>query len=88
MRLWRVILLFGFISRKGKIMPFIAFESGQLSDEVKQQLIEKLTQVSVEVTGIPKELFLVSIREQPDNSIAVGGRSVEQIKQDLAQSGS
>lgn len=44
-------------------MPFIAFEAGQLSEEVKEELIQKLTDVSVEVTGIPKELFLVAIRE-------------------------
>jgi len=66
-------------------MPFIAFESGQLSPEVKEELIERLTQVSVEVTGIPKELFLVSIREQPDDSIAVGGKTVKKIKQELDQ---
>ncbi|WP_159652490.1 tautomerase family protein [Vibrio atypicus] len=66
-------------------MPFIAFESGQLTDEVKVQLIEKLTEVSVEITGIPKELFLVSIREQPDANIAVAGKSVEQIKKEIAQ---
>ncbi|EGU60476.1 4-oxalocrotonate tautomerase [Vibrio nigripulchritudo ATCC 27043] len=65
-------------------MPFIAFESGQLTDEVKEQLIEKLTEVSVEITGIPKELFLISIREQPDKNIAVGGKSVEKIKEELA----
>jgi 4-oxalocrotonate tautomerase len=66
-------------------MPFIAFESGQLTDEVKAQLIEKLTEVSVEITGIPKELFLVSIREQADNNIAVAGKSVEQIKKEIAE---
>ena len=65
-------------------MPFIAFESGQLSPEVKEQLILRLTEVSVEVTGIPKELFLVSIREQPDENIAVGGKTVKQIKQELS----
>jgi len=66
-------------------MQFIAFESGQLSPEVKQQLIEKLTEVSVDVTGIPKELFLVSIREQLDTNIAVGGKTVQQIKQGLTK---
>ncbi|MCJ8351574.1 4-oxalocrotonate tautomerase DmpI [Moritella sp.] len=66
-------------------MPFIAFESGQLSPEVKEQLILRLTEVSVEVTGIPKELFLVSIREQPDENIAVGGKTVKQIKQELSK---
>jgi len=66
-------------------LPFIAFESGQLSPEVKRQLIERLTEVSVEVTGIPKELFLVSIREQADENIAVGGKTVKQIKQELSK---
>ena len=66
-------------------MPFIAFESCQLSPEVKEQLILRLTEVSVEVTGIPKELFLVSIREQPDENIAVGGKTVKQIKQELSK---
>ena len=65
-------------------MPFIAFESAQLSPEVKERLIERLTEVSVEVTGIPKALFLVSIREQPDDNLAVGGQSIKKIKQDLS----
>ena len=65
-------------------MPFIAFESAQLSPEVKEQLIEKLTEVSVQLTGIPKELFLVSIREQPDENLAVGGQSIKKIKQGLS----
>ena len=78
-------MLVGTIITKDGFMPFIAFESGQLTDDVKEQLIEKLTDVAVEITGIPKELFLVSIREQPDNNIAVGGKSVRQIKEEIAQ---
>ncbi|MCJ8311448.1 MAG: tautomerase family protein [Saccharospirillaceae bacterium] len=66
-------------------MPFIAFESGQLTAEVKKKLIEKLTDVSAEITGIPKELFIVSIREQNDENIAVGGKSVKTIKSELAK---
>lgn len=64
-------------------MPFIAFEAGQLAADTKEKLIERLTDVSVEITGIPKELFIVSIRELPDDNIAVGGKSVRQLKQDL-----
>lgn len=66
-------------------MPFIAFEAGQLSDEVKSQLIEKLTEVSVEITGIPKDLFLVVIRELPDENIAVGGKTVKKLKEELGK---
>ncbi len=61
-------------------MPIISFESGQLNDAVKVELIEKLTATAAEVTGIPKHLFFVSIRELPDNNIAVGGKTVEQLK--------
>lgn len=66
-------------------MPYIAFEAGQMSPEVKQTLIERLTEVSAEVTGIPKNLFLVSIRELPDEHIAVGGKTVKQLKQELGK---
>ncbi len=66
-------------------MPYIAFEAGQLSAEVKEQLIEKLTEVSAEITGIPKHLFLVSIRELPDDNIAVGGKTVKTLKEELGR---
>ncbi len=39
-------------------MPTITFEAGQLSTEVKEKLIKQLTDTSVEITGIPKHLFL------------------------------
>ncbi len=64
-------------------MPLITFEAGQLSQEIKNQLLEKLTEISVEITGIPKDKFFVSIRELPDENIAVGGKSVTQIKKEL-----
>jgi 4-oxalocrotonate tautomerase len=61
-------------------MPLITFEVGTLTDEVKQELIEKLTAVSSEVTGIPKESFFVAIRELPDENIAIGGVTVRDLK--------
>jgi 4-oxalocrotonate tautomerase len=66
-------------------MPYIAFESGQLSAEVKAKLIKTLTEVSAEITGIPKHLFLVSIRELPDDSIAVGGKTIRALKEELGK---
>lgn len=65
-------------------MPLIVFESGMLKPEVKAELIQRLTDVSVAVTGIPKQLFLVSVREWPDQNIAVGGVTVEELKRRLA----
>lgn len=59
--------------------------AGQLTASVKQELIEKLTQVSAEITGIPESLFLVSIRELPNDHIAVGGKTVKQLKESLSK---
>lgn len=66
-------------------MPVISFESGSLNPEVKRLLIQRLTEVSVEITGIPKELFFVSIKELPDDDIAVGGTTVRELKQMRSQ---
>ncbi len=66
-------------------MPVIVFESGALTKEVKAELIQQLTDISVKITGIPKELFLVSIHELPDEDIAVGGVTVKELKQRLAE---
>lgn len=66
-------------------MPYIKFESGQLSNEVKLSLIKELTDVSVKITGIPKELFFVSIDEKVDTNIAVGGKTVKELKEELSK---
>ena len=60
-------------------MPLITFESKQLTKELKHELIQKLTTLSAEITGIPKELFFVSIRELPDDNIAIGGITVTEM---------
>lgn len=64
-------------------MPIIEFTSGKLSREVKDKLITQLTDISAEITGIPKQLFFITINEKPDEDIAVGGVSVQQLKEDL-----
>ena len=66
-------------------MPLITFESGKLPDEVKAELIRRLTDTAVEVTGIPKGTFFVSLREQPDENVAIGGKTVREIKADLGR---
>ena len=66
-------------------MPLIVFEAGELKKEVKAELIQQLTDVSAKITGIPKELFFVSIRELPDDHIAVGGVTVTELKRKVAE---
>ncbi|MCR6639696.1 MAG: tautomerase family protein [Sporocytophaga sp.] len=64
-------------------MPIIEFTAGKLPREVKDKLITQLTDISVEITGIPKHLFFITINEKPDEDIAVGGVSVQKLKEEL-----
>ena len=61
-------------------MPLITFEGGKLTDKMKKELITKLTDVASEITGIPKNIFYISIREMPFENVAIGGRSVKEMK--------
>lgn len=62
-------------------MPVISFESGSLSPEIKKRLIQELTTISADITGIPKASFFVMIKEIPDEDIAVGGITVKEMKE-------
>lgn len=64
-------------------MPIIEFTAGKLPREVKDKLITQLTDISVEITGIPKHLFFITINEKPDEDIAVGGVSEQKLKEEL-----
>jgi len=66
-------------------MPLITFETAPLSEEIKAELIIKLTNLSSEITGIPKESFMLLIRELPDQNIGVGGITVKEIKEKLGR---
>lgn len=64
-------------------MPLITFEAGELPEDVKKELMEKLTRVSAEVTGIPESSFWVFIREMPGENIMVGGKTLKEIRKEL-----
>jgi 4-oxalocrotonate tautomerase len=66
-------------------MPLITFEASKLTTEIKLELIQKLTNISAEITGIPKESFFISIREMPDENVAIGGITVKEIKKRLGR---
>ena len=65
-------------------MPFIAFESGQLTPAIRQRLIAELTRVSAEILGIPESYFLVALREWPNENVALGGKNVDALRAELA----
>lgn len=66
-------------------MPCISFEAGQLTPEIKRQLIQRLTEVSAEVMGISKDYFFVSIHELPNENIAIAGKDVNALRAEFAQ---
>lgn len=61
-------------------MPYITIESGALTSEQKKLLIERLTATASEITYIPSQFFMVSIKELPDENIGIGGESIDRIK--------
>lgn len=66
-------------------MPYISVEGGSLSDEQKEQLIKRLTDVSSEIMNVPKEFFTITLKELPDKNIGIGGRTIDKIKDEYAK---
>jgi 4-oxalocrotonate tautomerase len=66
-------------------MPIISWEGGKLTKEQKQELIQRLTEVAVEVTKVPVKFYSVVIREQQDENLGFAGESVEEIKVKMAK---
>lgn len=61
-------------------MPYITIESGAMTAEQKKELIERMTAVASEITRIPDEFFMVTIKELPDENIGIGGKTIDEIK--------
>ncbi len=61
-------------------MPYITVEGGVLSDEQKEQLIKRLTEVSSEIMKVPPEFFMTTIKELPDKNIGIGGKTIDVVK--------
>ncbi len=67
-------------------MPYISFQSGRMTDDMKKKLIQKLTDISSEITGIPRSYFFVCIQDLPNENIAIGGEDVNEMRTKLARS--
>lgn len=61
-------------------MPYITVEGGVLSDEQKEQLIKRLTEVSSEIMKVPPEFFMTTIKELPDKNVGIGGKTIDVVK--------
>ena len=63
-------------------MPYITVESGALSDEQKELLIKRLTEVSSEIMKVPQEFFVTTIKEISDKNFGIGGKTIDIVKEE------
>lgn len=63
-------------------MPYITVESGALSDEQKEELIKRLTEVSSEIMRVPQEFFVTTIKEVSDKNFGIGGKTIDKVKEE------
>lgn len=63
-------------------MPYITLESGALSDEQKELLIKRLTEVSSEIMKVPQEFFVTTIKEVSDKNFGIGGKTIDIVKEE------
>ena len=63
-------------------MPYITIESGTLSDEQKEELIRRLTEVSSEIMRVPQEFFVTTIKEVSDKNFGIGGKTIAKVKEE------
>lgn len=63
-------------------MPYITVESGALTDEQKEELIERLTEISSEIMNVPQEFFVTTIKEVSDKNFGIGGKTIDKVKEE------
>lgn len=61
-------------------MPVITIEMGKAESATKKELIQRLTEVSADITNIPENSFTVLINELKDDNIGIGGKTLGEIK--------
>ena len=61
-------------------MPVITLEAGTMTKEKKAELAKKLTEAAAQVLEIPKEAFIVFMKENSYDNIAAGGGLLSERK--------
>jgi len=57
-------------------MPVIQITIGKISRDQKRELVERITQTAIEITGIPANDFTVSIIELEYDNIGRAGKTL------------
>jgi len=60
-------------------MPVINVTLSAISKEQKKELIRRMTEVSMEITGTPEHGNTVIITELPLDSMGIGKKSAEEV---------
>lgn len=76
----------GFETKTAITMPYITIEGGALTKEQKNELIRSVTEVASQITQVPEEFFLVTVKELPDENIGIGGKTIAVIKEEYKAS--
>lgn len=58
-------------------MPIINITMGQQTEDQKREIIEKVTQAMVDVTGIPQANFMTMIHELPYENFGIGTQTLK-----------
>ena len=66
-------------------MAYITVESGALSDEQKEELIKRLTEISSEIMQVPQEFFVTTIKEVSDINFGIGGKTIDKVKKEYME---
>ena len=54
-------------------MPVITIEASELAHDVKEKLAREITDAASAITNIPKDAFIVILKENPFENMAQGG---------------
>lgn len=66
-------------------MPRITIESGELTEQQKRTLVERLAAVFFEAMKIPPEFYSITIHEIDDASYGIGGKCIDVVKQECRE---
>jgi len=65
-------------------MPFIKLEAGKIDKDKKEKLISEFTRVASETLDIPKEAFIVLIKENDTDNWGLGGKVLTKVMAERA----
>ena len=57
-------------------MPVVTVDGGQLDVDKKRELCADITEALSKAYGLPKEAYVVLIRENPGENVAVAGELI------------